>query len=134
MRAGNYHIHNKSLIYPRDADPVLVTAGVGAWAEGAKAEIIATGVKTNMFDIHHIILGNVNANDDYVLKLYYDEGAGDVFWGEAAFTRDSVQYKAPDLPIQGRPIPVGSKISATLMSGNGANTAYIKIYTHEYPM
>jgi len=133
LKAAYYHIHNASLIYPRDDAPKQIIAGTGAWTEGTKVEIIPVNTKTNMFDIHHIILGNISANDDYVIKLYYDSGSGDTFWGEAAYTRDSNQVRGSDLPIQGVPVPANSKISASLLSASGGNNCYIKLYTHEYP-
>ena len=132
-RAGYYHIHNKSVIYPIKAAPIQIVAGVGAWVEGAKVEIIAAGLKTNKFDIHNVFLGNVSANDDYEINLYHGAVGSEILWGTTAFTRDSAQFKGSELSIQGQPIPAGTRISATLASGAGGNNCYVKVYTHEYP-
>lgn len=128
-----YHIHNPSLVYPRDDDPVVITAGAGAWTEGTKVEIIANGEKSEAFDIHFVILGAISQNDDYVVKVYTGESGSEVFWGEAAFTRDTNQVRGSQVPIQGPPVASGTRISASLLSGNGSNTTAIKLYTHEYP-
>jgi len=81
-----YHVHSPSVVYPRDADPIVLTAGV------------------------------------------------EVLWGEAAFNRDTNQVRGSQIPIQGAPVPSGTRISAALLSGTGSDTAAIKIYTHEYPI
>jgi len=128
-----YHVHNPSLVYPRDNDPELITAGLGAWTEGLKVEIIASGVKSNPFDMHFVILGAISQVDDYVIKLYIGDSGQEVFWGECAYSRDTNQMRAAFVPIQGPPIAAGTRISASLLSGNGSNTTAIKIYTHEYP-
>lgn len=135
LKASYYHIHNASVVYPIQADPVQLTAGTGAWTEGVNTEIIAALAKNNFsFDIHHVILGDVSANDDYEVRLYTGNSGSEVLWGTCAFTRDSNQVKGSQIPIQGSPIPKGTRISATLSSRNGGNTANIKIYTHEYPI
>ena len=128
-----YHVHNPSLIYPRDASPITVTSGAGAWNEGSKVEIINNTVKTEAFDIHFINLATISAVDDYVLKLYQGEAGSEVFWGECSFSRDTNQMRAAFVPIQGPPIAKNTRISATLLSGTGGDRADVKIYTHEYP-
>ena len=128
-----YHAHNPSLIYPRDASPITVISGAGAWNEGSKVEIINNTVKNEAFDIHFINLATISAVDDYVLKLYQGEAGSEVFWGECSFSRDTNQMRAAFVPIQGPPIAKNTRISATLLSGTGGDRADVKIYTHEYP-
>ena len=41
--------------------------------------------------------------------------------------------RGSQFPIQGPPIPAGTRISLSLLSGTGGDTADCKIYTHEYP-
>jgi len=127
---GYYHVHAPSLCYPSDASPVQIVAGAGAWTEGTAQQIIAANAVTKIFDIHHVILGDISANDDYVIKIYY--GATDIFWGEAAFTRDTNQVRGSQVPIQGRPVPANSRIKASLLSGSGSNNVEIKLYVHTY--
>jgi len=125
-----YHVHASSLCYPSDAGPVQIVAGAGAWTIGTAQQIIAANAITKPFDMHFVILGNISANNDYVVKLYY--GESDTFWGECAFTRDTNQVRGSQVPIQGRPVPANSRIKAALMSGSGSNNVYIKVYVHTY--
>jgi len=127
-----HHVHSPSLVYPRDAAPITLTAGTGAYTEGAKTQIIAAETKTNAFDIHYVILGAISAVDDYVVKIYQGAEGEEVFWGECSFFKDTNQVRGSDVPIQGPPIAAGTRISATLMSGTGDTTVNVKIYTHEY--
>ena len=128
-----YHVHNPSLIYPRDASPITVTSGAGAWNQGSKVEIINNTVKTEAFDVHFINLATISAVDDYVLKLYQGEAGSEVFWGECSFSRDTNQMRAAFVPIQGPPMGENTRVSASLLSGTGSDSADVKIYTHEYP-
>jgi hypothetical protein len=128
-----YHVHSPSLIYPRDAASVVITAGVGAWTEGSKVQIVAAGVTLKAIDIHFINLGSISQVDEYVLKVYTGPALSEVFWSECSFSRDTNQMRAAYVPIQGPPIPAGTRISTTLMSGIGSNNCSAKIYTHEYP-
>jgi hypothetical protein len=133
---GYYHVHSPALIYPRDADPVTLTAVTGAttWSEGTKVEVIAKNAKTEAFDIHFVILGEISSRGNYVVKLYSGDSGSEVFWGECAFTRDTNQVRGSQLPIQGPPVPAGTRISASLLSGaDDGETVDIKLYTHEYP-
>lgn len=133
--ANYYHVHSPAKIYPRDAAPITITAGAGAYNEGTKTTILASDAAERpgyRFDIHWIIVGTISAQDDYILKIYIGEAGNEEFWGEAAFSRDSNQQRGSQFPIQGPPIPVNTRISASLMSGSGSDTCDIKIYTHIY--
>ena len=128
-----YHVHAPSIIYPRDAAPVTITSGVGAWVEGTKVEIIPADTITDPFDIHFVNLGAISENDNYVLKLYSGAALAEVFWGEVSFSRDTNQMRAAYVPIQGGPVDANIRISASLLSSIGSNTVDIKLYTHSYP-
>jgi hypothetical protein len=128
-----YHVHSPSKIYPELADPIVITAGAGAWNLGSLVEIIDNTVKTEAFDIHFLNLGALSASDDYELRLYSGESGLEVLWGACSFSRDTNQMRAAFVPIQGAPIPKNTRISAALASGSGSNNVAAKIYTHEYP-
>jgi len=131
-----YHVHSPSICYPRDADPIILTAVNDAltWSEGAKVEIIPAATITIPFDIHWIILGNISANGNYVIKIYTGGVGAEVFWGEAAFTRDTSQVRGSQIPLQGPPVAANTRISASLLSGaNNGETVAVKVYTHSYP-
>jgi len=129
---ADHHIHSPSIVYPRDAGPVNITAGVGAWTEGSKVQVIPVDTIAEPYDVHHILLGNISANDDYVLKIYKGAPASEIFVAETAFTRDTNQVRGSSVPIQCPVLPLGTRLSATLMSGSGSNNVDVKAYIHEY--
>jgi len=65
------HIHSKQLCSPNLADPITVTSGTGIWTLGNySADLIATNAVNNVFDIHHVVISDPDANEDYDLVLY----------------------------------------------------------------
>lgn len=139
LTASYYHVHDASRIYPRTDDntplsPITVTGSATANTFGSWVEITNFDTKTVMADVHHIILGNISDNDDYVLQLGTGTSGAQVFWGECAFTRDTNQVRGSEVPIQGKPIPAGTKLWARLASTAGtSHTVAIKVFTHQYP-
>lgn len=137
--AGYFHVHNPSRVYPRTDDDtplgfLTVTGAAGALTFGPWVEITGFDGKANMADVHFIFIGNISANDEYTMQLGTGAGGAQVFWGECAFTRDTNQMRAGYAPIQGSPIPAGTKLWARVAStGGGSDTVDIKVYTHEYP-
>ena len=84
--------------------------------------------------MHFVILGEISATSNYVVKLYTGAVSSEVFWGECAFTRDTNQVRGSQVPIQGPPVPANTRISASLLSDDdNGETVEIKVYTHEYP-
>lgn len=139
LTAGYYHIHDQSRIYPRVDDdtplaPIVVTTSATALTFGDWVEITNFDTKVVMADVHHIILGNISDNDDYVLQLGIGISGSQEIWGECAFTRDTNQVKGSQVPIQGKPIKAGTKLWARAScTGGGSNTVAIKVFTHQYP-
>lgn len=138
LMAAYYHVHDASRVYPRTDDntPVAflrVTASNTALTYGAWTEIAGYNSKTVMSDVHFIFVGIMSADDDYTLQLGIGATGSQVFWGECAFTRDGNQMRTGFAPIQGKPIPAGTKLWARLAStGGGEDYVEIKVYTHEY--
>jgi hypothetical protein len=139
LRANYYHVHDSSRIYPRTDDDtplasLTITGSATALTFGAWVEITNFDGKTVMSDVHHVILGNISDNDDYVLQLGTGTSGSQVFWGECAFTRDTNQVKGSQVPIQGPPINAGTKLWARLAStAGGSETVDIKVFSHQYP-
>lgn len=137
--ANYYHVHDASRIYPRvDHDtplaPITVTTSATALTFGAWVEITNFDSKVVAADVHHVILGDISANDDYVLQLGTGVSGSQAFWGECAFTRDTNQVKGSQVPIQGRPIPAGTKLWARVARTSATTaTVDIKVFTHQYP-
>jgi hypothetical protein len=139
LTAQYYHIHDASRVYPRTDDNtpaafLRVTASNTALTYGAWTEITGFDSKTVMADVHFIFIGIMSADDDYTLQLGTGANPNQAFWGECAFTRDGNQMRTGFAPIQGKPIPAGTKLWARLAStGGGEDYVEIKVYTHQYP-
>jgi hypothetical protein len=137
--AGYYHVHDSARVYPRTDDNtpaafLTVTGAAGALTYGSWVEITGMDSKSVMSDIHFIFIGSISANDDYTLQIGTGASGSQTFWGECAFTRDTNQQRTGYAPIQGPPIPAGTKVWARLAStAGGSRTVDIKIYTHQYP-
>lgn len=139
LTANYYHVHDAARVYPRTDDDtplafLTVTGSATALTYGSWVEISGFDSKTVMADCHFVFIGTISANDDYVLQLGIGASGSQAFWGECAFTRDTNQQRTGYAPIQGKPIPAGTKLWARLAStGGGSNTVDIKVYTHQYP-
>ena len=126
------HMHSPSYVYPRNVSPITLTAGVGAWTEGTKVEIIPASTIGDPYDVHYVLLGNISANDDYVIKVYYGGAGSEVYYGECAVTRDTNQVRGSQVPLQGIILSANTRLSMSLLSGLGSNTVDVKAYIHEY--
>lgn len=139
LTAGYYHVHDPSRVYPRTDDEtplgfLTVTASASALTFGSWVEITGFDSKTVMSDCHFVFIGAISANDDYTLQLGTGDAGSQEFWGECSFTRDTNQQRTGYCPIQGKPIPAGTKLWARLASTTGSSpTVDIKVYTHQYP-
>ena len=139
LTANYYHIHDASRVYPRTDDNtplgfLTVTGSASALTFGNWVEITGFDSKVVMSDVHFIFIGAISANDDYTLQLGTGTSGSQEFWGECAFTRDTNQQRTGYCPIQGKPIPAGTKLWVRLASTSGGSlTVDIKVYTHQYP-
>jgi len=139
LKAGYNHVHNPARVYPRTDDNtplafLTVTGAAGALTYGSWVEVSGFDGKSVMADVHFVFIGSISANDDYTLQLGTGAAGAQSFWGECAFTRDTNQQRTGYAPIQGAPIPAGTKLWARVAStGGSSRTVDIKVYTHEYP-
>lgn len=137
--AGYNHIHNPSRVYPRTDDdnplaPITVTSSATALTYGSWVEITGFDSKSVMADAHFLYVNNISGVDSYTIQLGTGEGGNQVFWGESEFSRDTNQNRVAPIPIQGEPIPAGTKLWVRLASVTAnAYTADVKVYTHQYP-
>ena len=70
------HIHSAQKVYPTLVAGVTLTTHATTWVLGTIAEIVPINTITNEFDIHEVLVEDVNTQDKtYELVLYY--GAGD---------------------------------------------------------
>ena len=139
LTANYYHVHDASRVYPRTDDDtplafVTITSPASALTFGNWIEIAGFDGKSVMSDVHFVFIGSISNNDDYVLQLGTGAGGSQAFWGECAFTRDTNQMRTSTVPIQGQPIPAGTKLWARLANTSASSrTVDIKVYTHQYP-
>ena len=139
LTAQYYHIHDASRVYPRTDDDtplafVTITSPASALTFGNWIEIAGFDSKSVMADVHFVFIGNISADDDYVLQLGIGANPAQAFWGECAFSRDTNQMRVGFAPIQGKPIPAGTKLWARLANTSAiSRTVDIKVYTHQYP-
>ena len=126
------HIHMSSKVYPTLADGVTVTADVTAWTLGSFAVVVPASTITSDFDIHHISVEALSANDIYELVLYSGADLSETEIGRVRFTKNANQDGTMDVPFQTPIVSANSQIKAKLATKAGSSTADISIYYHTY--
>ena len=126
------HIHGVQKVYPTLADGVTLTTEAGDWALGTVTEIVPVNTITNPFDIHEILVEDVNTPDKtYELVLYY--GGSDTECGRARFAATSNKGGVPAQMMMTPVIPANSKVRAALAIQDGSGkTAKVSLRYHEY--
>ncbi len=134
------HIHSVQRVYPTQAeevggnegDGVTLTTAAGNWALGTIGQIVPASKITNAFDIHEVLVEDVNTQDKtYELVLYY--GAGDTECGRTRFAATSNKGGVPAVAMQTVRIPADSRIRGRLAIEDGASkTAKISLRYHVY--
>ena len=128
----NEHVHSAQGVYPTLADGVALTTAAGDWELGTITEIVPINTITNEFDIHEVLVEDVNTQDKtYEIVLYY--GAGDTECGRARFAATSNKGGVPSVAMMTVLIPANSRIRAQLAIEDGSSkTAKISLRYHEY--
>lgn len=131
LKVLSEHNHSEEKCYPTGASGVTVTGAAGAWTLGAYAEIVPVDTITKDFDIHHIVVEDASADDEYELVLY----AGTTEIARRKVRPDTSIFSGalPEIPIQTPMIAKNSQIQAKVMSkGGGSDTITISIQYHTY--
>ncbi len=133
------HVHTAQKVYPtqseevggNEGDGVTLTTAAGNWALGTITEIIPANKVTNEFDIHEVVIEDVNTQDKtYEVVLYF--GAGDTECGRTRFSAGSIKG-GPIAFMMTQIIPANSRIRAQLAIEDGSGkTAKISLRYHEY--
>ena len=131
VKVLNEHIHKPSQVYPTLASGVTVTAGA-AWTLGSFAVIVPASTIGNDFDIHHISVENISANDVYELVLYSGADASEVEIGRVRFTKNANLDSVFNIPFQTPLTAADSQIKAKLASSVGSNNVTISVFYHTY--
>ncbi len=126
------HVHTAQKVYPTLADGVTLTTAAGDWALGTITEIIPADTITTEFDIHKVLVEDVNTQDKtYELVLYY--GAGDIECVRVRFAATSNKGGVPAQFAMTPLIPANSRIRGQLAIEDGASkTIKFSLRYHEY--
>ena len=134
------HIHSAQKVYPTQAeevggdegDGITLQTAAGNWALGAYVEIVPADKITNEFDIHEILVEDVDTKDKtYELVLYY--GAGDTECGRTRFSSSTNKGGVPNGDMQTILMPANARIRGQLaIEDGGSKTAKISLRYHTY--
>ncbi len=132
LRELNEHVHSLQKVYPTLADGVTLTTAAGDWALGTMTEIIPINTITVQFDIHEVLIEDVNTQDKtYELVLYY--GAGDTECARVRFAATSNKGGVPAQFAMTPLLPANSRMRAQIaIEDGGGKTAKISLRYHEY--
>ncbi len=132
LRELNEHVHSVQGVYPTLADGVTLTTAAGDWAPGTMTEIIPINTITSQFDIHEVLIEDVNTQDKtYEVVLYY--GADDTECARVRFAATSNKGGVPAQFAMTPLIPANSRIRAQLaIEDGGGKTIKFSLRYHEY--
>ncbi len=126
------HVHTVQKVYPTLADGVTLTTAIGDWGLGTITEIVPANTITIEFDIHEVLVEDVNTQDKtYELVLYY--GAGDTECVRVRFAATSNKGGVPAQFAMTPLIPANSRVRAQLaIEDGGSKTIKLSLRYHEY--
>lgn len=126
------HIHASQKVYPTLADGVTLTTAAGDWGLGTITEIVPANTITKEFDIHEVLVEDVNTQDKtYELVLYY--GDGDTECARVRFAATSNKGGVPAQFAMTTIIPANSRIRGQLaIQDGGSKTIKFSLRYHEY--
>lgn len=126
------HTHGAQKVYPSLADGVTLTTAGGDWVLGAITEIVPANAITTDFDIHEILVEDVDTQGKtYEVVLYAGESNTEV--ARTRFAASANKGGVPNVTVQNAIIAANSKISAALaIQDGGGKTAVFSIRYHSY--
>lgn len=125
------HVHSASKVYPTLATAVTVTAGA-SWVLGNFVEIVPASTITSDFDIHHVYVDSISANDTYELVLYKGAISSEIEIGRVRFAKNSNFDAIVNQPFQTTLLLANERISAKVASSGGSNNVSVGIMYHTY--
>ena len=126
------HTHQEQKVYPTLADGIILTTSASNWVLGTLVEIVPASAITLNFDIHEIVIEDVNTADKtYEIVLY--AGAGDTEIGRERFAVSATKGGVPNANMQTPIIVANSRIRAALAIESGSSkTAKVSLRYHTY--
>jgi len=128
----NEHVHASQGVYPTLADGISLATEADDWALGTITQIVPANAIDSDYDIHEIIVEDVNTQDKtYELVLY--SGADDTEVGRTRFTAGAIKGGVPNVAMQTPIIVANSRIRGQLaIQDGGSKTAIVSIRYHTY--
>jgi len=128
------HFHSISYVYPSLAnDPQIVAGDSGAWAEGAKVEIVPASTIANPFDLHYFALSAISAAGIFQINFYKGGAGSEVLIAQKKFAKGTNNEPLISQPLQTELLPANTRISASLACLAGtAKTVNVSICYHIY--
>jgi len=126
------HHHKEQKIFPTLADGVTLTTHANDWVLGTVTQIVPASTIGSDFDIHEVIIEDVNTVDkSYELVLY--AGAGDTEIGRVRFSAATNKGGVSNATIQTPLVAADARIRAALaIQDGGAKTAVVSLRYHMY--
>ncbi len=126
------HAHTVQEVYPTLADGVTLTTAAGDWALGTITEIVPANTITSEFDIHEVLVEDVNTQDKtYELILYY--GDSDTECVRVRFAATANKGGVPAQFAMTPLIPANSRIRGQLaIEDGGGKTIKVSLRYHTY--
>jgi len=126
------HFHSVQKVYPTLGNGVEILSAETSWVLGPITEIMPQGITTLRFDIHEILVEDVNVQDKtFELVLYY--GPLDIECGRTRFAATSLKGGVPAVAMQTPIMNGGSRIRGRIAVSSGSqNWAKISLRYHEY--
>jgi hypothetical protein len=129
------HAHKPQKCYPDLANSIQLTTGAAAWADpGSFTEIVPADTITDAYDIHHIVVSNLqNISEEYIVKLYSGGAGSEVEICCVTPFKDSVQTSEGSLETQTPLLPANTRISGKAFnSSTNQRTLNVRLLYHEY--
>jgi len=126
------HNHGRQYVYPALADGVTLTSHNDDWDLGVIVEIVPANTIAADFDIHEVLIEDVNTKDKtYELVLY--SGGGDTEVGRVRFSSATDKGGVPNGCMMTPLIAANSRIRAQLaIQDGGGKTVSMSIRYHTY--
>ena len=129
-----WHIHGESFVYPKYADPILLTSSAESWSEtGSIIEIIPAGTMQKAFDLHWASLVAISADLFGIVDIYSGPPGHEVKIGEVDVNRTVNFSREGVAPVQIPQQPAKTRISCKFSdSTTSSRTVRLKFYGHFY--
>lgn len=115
LQTAYYHMHGTPFTYPDYSNPILLTAGAGAWDRtGTIVEIIPAGAILADFDLHWMDVSNISGNGTIKVDIFSGLLGNEVLIGGTKVFRTSNFTQEGQKRIQVAQQPANTRISCRI--------------------